>query len=308
MRNFTAPMLALVLSGFCGFFAPTVQANDLNVATWNLEWLTTKPSRSIPQSKRSSQDFARLNDKFVAIQADILAFQEVDSKAAIKKVVGPFYHIYLSDRSWSSNKSKQFSDVNQYTGLAISKKWKVSDPRDLIMSPNSKLRFGTYVVLKRIGEPNVHLLSVHLKQGCIGKKSRSKNCSQLSQQGKKLNQWMQTRLNNKEAFIVMGDFNHNLSFHGNSSQNDWLWLTLNKGIERQVELVTATTDAFCQVKSRNDPNELYRYPSLIDHIIISKPGRASQGKQVLFSREEALYHHLSDHCPVASTVDIRQID
>ena len=298
----------IILVIISGVFSIHAQADNLKVATWNLEWLTTKPSNKIPQSIRSEQDFSALNDKFRVMSVDVLAFQEVNSITAIKKVVGPFYNIYLSDRAKSAYRSQQFSDVNQYTGFAISQKWRAHDPKDLVLSPNSKLRFGTYLILQRMGEPNVHLLSVHLKQGCIGKKSRKKACHQLIQQGEKLNSWMKERIRNKETFIVMGDFNHNLSFHGHSSQNDWLWLALNHGIEKQVELVTATTRAVCQVKSKHDPNSLYRYPSVIDHIIVSKASHTSYAEQVLYSRQEALDHHLSDHCPVASTINIRGIE
>ncbi|MBD1572528.1 endonuclease/exonuclease/phosphatase family protein [Vibrio sp. S17_S38] len=298
----------IILVMMSSIFSIHTQADNLKVATWNLEWLTTKPSSKISKSMRSAQDFSALNEKFRDMQLDVLAFQEVDSVAAIKKVVGPFYNIYLSDRAKPEFYSKQFPDLNQYTGFAISQKWHVSDPTDLILSPNSKLRFGSYVVLQQIGEPNVHLLSVHLKQGCIGKMSRKKTCRELIQQGKKLNLWMKERIKNKETFIMMGDFNHNLSFHGHSSQNDWLWLMLNNEIEKKVELVTVTTGALCQVKSKYDPNSLYRYPSLIDHIIISKPSHTSYAKQVLYSRQETLDYHLSDHCPVTSSINIRGIE
>lgn len=281
--------------------APQALADTLKVSTWNVEWLTTRPISSIPESRRSPQDFTLLANKFQRINPDILAFQEVDSKAAIQKVVGPFYRIYLSDRSLSRHKGQQFNDINQYTGFAISSQFKVTDPRDLELTKHSKLRFASYVVLNRIGAPDVHLLSVHLKQGCVGKKNKKSACTQVLQQGKALNQWMTKRLKNSDAFIVMGDFNHNLSFH-----NDWLWRTLNKGIEKHIELITETTPALCQVQSNRDSTALYRYPQLIDHIIISQPSRGKEAKQILFTREESLYHHLSDHCPVVSDVDVRE--
>lgn len=279
---------------------PQSLANSLKVSTWNLEWLTTQPVSSISESRRNSQDFTLLANKFQQINPDVLAFQEVDSKAAIQKVVGPFYRVYLSDRSLFRYKGQQFSNINQYTGFAISNQFTVTDPRDIELTKNSKLRFASYVILNQIGEPDVHLLSVHLKQGCIGKKSKKSACAQVLQQGKVLNQWMAKRLKNNDAFIVMGDFNHNLSFH-----SDWLWRTLNKGIEKQIELITKTTPTLCQVESKRDPTALYRYPQLIDHIIISKPSLGKEAKQILFTREESLYHNLSDHCPVVSDVDIR---
>ncbi|WP_105901570.1 endonuclease/exonuclease/phosphatase family protein [Vibrio gangliei] len=283
-----------------GLLSAPVFADSIKVATWNIEWLTTSPIHSIKESKRSNQDFSLLNAKFHQIAPDVLAFQEVGSKDAIEKVVGPFYRVYLSDRSKASNRDHQFDDLNQYTGFAVSTDWQVKDPRDIELSPNSKLRFASYIILQKTGEPDVHLLSVHLKHGCAAAKKSSRSCRQLEQQGQALNQWMKQRVADEQAFIVMGDFNHNLSFH-----NDWLWRRIQQGIENKIELITETTPALCQVKSNRDPNRLYRYPQLIDHIIISKPSRGQEAKQVLFTREEALYHHLSDHCPVVSQVEVR---
>lgn len=285
--------------------AASLKESTVNIATWNLEWLTTNPNNSIKESKKSSQDFAVLNGKFGQISPDILAFQEVDSIAAIQKVVGNEYKIYLSDRAKPQYANLQFDDLNQYTGFAISKTWltenqaTVVDLEDIVLDPNSKLRFATYIVLKRPNQADMHLLSVHLKSGCPAKKKRSRSCRQLSDQADQLNQWLATRVSNKDNFIVMGDFNHNLSYKG-----DWMWQKLTAGLDKKTQLATQTTTAICQVKSNRNPNKLYRYPSLIDHIIVSQPNQAQDTQQVVFTKQEALNYRLSDHCPVVSKLEI----
>ncbi|MCF7353447.1 endonuclease/exonuclease/phosphatase family protein [Vibrio sp. CK2-1] len=283
--------------------AASLKGSTLNIATWNIEWLTTNPSHSIKESKRDSQDFSVLSGKFRQISPDILAFQEVDSIEAIQKVVGDDYQIYLSDRAKPQYANLQFNDLNQYTGFAVSKKWlkenqaTIIDPKDISLLPNSKLRFATYIVLKQPNQADMHLLSVHLKSGCPTKKKRSRSCRQLSEQADQLNQWLTTRVSNQDSFIVMGDFNHNLSYKG-----DWMWQQLTNGLNNQAKLATQTTPAICQVKSNRNPNKLYRYPSLIDHIIVSQANHPQGTQQVVFTEQEALNYHLSDHCPVVSKI------
>ncbi|MGV3003177.1 endonuclease/exonuclease/phosphatase family protein [Vibrio sp.] len=286
--------------------ATSLKNNTLNIATWNIEWFTTNPSSSIKKSKRDSQDFAVLSDKFRQLSPDILAFQEVDSIKAIQKLVGGEYQVYLSDRAKPQYANLQFDDLNQYTGIAVAKKWlaknqaTIIDPNDISLLPYSKLRFATYIVLKQANQADVHLLSVHLKSGCPTKKKHSRSCRQLSEQANQLNQWLATRVSNQESFIVMGDFNHNLAYKG-----DWMWQLLTNGLNNQAKLATKTTPAICQVKSNRNPSKLYRYPSLIDHIIVSQANHTQDTQQAVFTKQEALNYRLSDHCPVVSKLEMQ---
>ncbi|WP_417882923.1 endonuclease/exonuclease/phosphatase family protein [Vibrio rumoiensis] len=276
----------------------------IKISTWNLEWLTTSPTNSIKESQRKAQDFNALTMKFGQIKPDILAFQEVDSIAAIHKVVGEDYRIYLSDRAKPQYSNLQFKGVNQYTGFAISEKWlirnqgKIVDPQDIELLNNAKLRFATYIVIQQANRPDLHLLSVHLKHGCAAKKKRSRSCQQLSDQTDRLNQWLAARVEKQQTFIVLGDFNHNLAYQG-----DWMWQQLTAKLNEKVQLATQATSAICQVKSNRNPNQLYRYPSLIDHIIVSRPSQVHETQQIAFTKQEALNYHLSDHCPVVSDID-----
>ncbi|WP_140128376.1 endonuclease/exonuclease/phosphatase family protein, partial [Vibrio parahaemolyticus] len=262
--------------------------------SWNIEWLSINGGKV----SRTSDDFVKLNQYVDKTQADIIAFQEVDSKAAVQKAVGDGYAIYLSDRAQSNNKHLQFSDTNQYTGFAVRKDIEVSDPADFsITRGNSKLRFASYIVVNPNQKDELHLLSVHLKAGCSGAYKNSRDCQTLSQQGEALAKWMSEREKKKEQYAVMGDFNHNLSY-----QRDWLWAIMTLGNDAQ--LVTRDTQADCKVRSNKNPSKTHQFRSLIDHIIVSPQIKAKNAHQTLFSSQDVLDYKLSDHCPVNATVTL----
>ena len=89
--------------------------NSINLTSWNIEWLSIDGGKV----SRTPQDFEKLTHYVDKTQANILAFQEVESAAAIQKAVGNDFTIYLSDRANASNRHLQFNDTNQYTGFAV---------------------------------------------------------------------------------------------------------------------------------------------------------------------------------------------
>ena len=279
-----------------------VLAEQVLFTTWNFEWLTNRPVEKISESKRTSNDLIKLAEHLNNIRPDILAFQEVDSISAINNIIDNKYKIYISDRNNIINKYLQFKDINQYTGFAISDKWQVSDPEDIRLSPNRKLRFASYVILQQKGYQPIHLLSVHLKSGCSGKYRRKDSCSVLRSQGRALNRWINTRISHNERFMILGDFNHNLAY-----PKDWLWKEITRGTktgtkESQVRLATRESKADCLVRSRKTPKKTYRYRHLIDHIIISGDLSYSPPAQNLYKKEQVLNYRLSDHCPLSVEV------
>ena len=66
------------------------QAADLKIATWNLNWLTTRAAgdRGLPADvmPRSDDDFGRLAEYARELNADVVAIQEVDGFPAASKV------------------------------------------------------------------------------------------------------------------------------------------------------------------------------------------------------------------------------
>ena len=275
-------------------------AGQVLFTSWNLEWLTNNPVEKIAASKRTNNDFFKLALHLNSIRPDILAFQEVDSISTINKILDNKYNIFISDRNNNTNSYLQFSDINQYTGFAVSERWQVTDPQDIRLSPGRKLKFATYIVLQQDSAPAIHLLSVHLKAGCGGKYKRNDSCNVLRKQGKKLNQWIKTRLNHNESFILLGDFNHNLAY-----PRDWLWEELTKGTkENHVRLATQSSEANCRVRSKRSKQKIYRYRNLIDHIVVSGDLNFSQPVQNLYPEGQVLNYQLSDHCPLSMKLDL----
>ncbi|MGR5132678.1 endonuclease/exonuclease/phosphatase family protein [Vibrio alfacsensis] len=266
--------------------------DSVNLTSWNVEWLSIDDGKV----SRTSQDFIKLGKYVDKADADILAFQEVDSKAAIQKAVGNDYTIYLSDRAHRSNRDLQFNDTNQYTGFAVRKGLNISDKPDFsITRGNSKLRFASYIVLNPNQTNETHLLSVHLKAGCSGAYRNNRDCKIVKQQGQALAKWMKERETKNQRYVVLGDFNHNLAYRG-----DWLWKVISKN--NNAELVTKNTKAECKVRSNRNPNKTHQFRSVIDHIIVSGQLEATAGVQTVFNTQDVLDFKLSDHCPVSTTV------
>ncbi|ELI1811161.1 endonuclease/exonuclease/phosphatase family protein [Vibrio fluvialis] len=280
--------------------SPWVSANTLTVSSWNIEWLTLNPSAPKDKGKRSEQDFAALRQHFAKLNSDVLAFQEVDSIDAVENVVGPGYHVVLSDRSQPNHAGHQFGDINQYTGFAVRNGIPFRDPPDIDLydKRNHKLRFAAYIVLYPDTPNSLHTLSVHLKAGCSGKfQSNQSSCQTLLKQGKALNAWIKQRESKQEAYLIMGDFNHNLAYRG-----DWLWQTMTQGTKAEPTLASQQTQATCKVRSRQQANKLHQFRSLIDHVIISPNLKADEARQVNFDSQQVLSYQLSDHCPLSSQV------
>ncbi|RTZ18334.1 endonuclease/exonuclease/phosphatase family protein [Vibrio aquaticus] len=274
-----------------------VQSETLYSA-WNLEWLSNTPSEQFSSSQRSSDDYQSLQRHFESMQSDVVAFQEVNDKQALRKVIGNDYTIYMSQRAKSSNSRHQFDDINQYTGFAVNKGVPVKDMPDLKLdgNRNSKLRFASYVVIEPDGKQPVHALSVHLKARCSGAFNGSKSCKTLKEQGQHLNKWILEREKLGDAYIILGDFNHNMVYRG-----DWLWKEITQG--SKAELATQKTRALCKVKSRNNPSRTHQFRSLIDHIIVSHQLDYQKPKQDVYPVDDVLKYQLSDHCPVSMSLN-----
>ncbi|UUM33188.1 endonuclease/exonuclease/phosphatase family protein [Vibrio japonicus] len=266
--------------------------------TWNIEWLSSTPSQKFEESQRKPDDVEALARHFRLTNSDVFAFQEVNDLKAIQAVVGSDYQIFLSDRSNMSSRKNQFEDINQYTGIAIKKGIPALDLPDLKLdsSPTSKLRFATHLVLYPDSKNPIHVLSLHLKSRCSGAYKNNRHCKTLKSQGAEINQWLREREANKQTYVLLGDFNHNLSY-----QNDWLWKQMSHGTG--AVLATRNTPATCKVRSKQQPNKLHQFRSLIDHIVVSKEIAYHSVQQVTFKPDDVFKFHLSDHCPIQLTVE-----
>jgi hypothetical protein len=76
-------LIALLVSG-CAI-RPPAQDQPLRVATWNLEWLAEKDGAGC--RPRTGADYAALKEFADGLDADVIAFQEVESVAAAQRVL-----------------------------------------------------------------------------------------------------------------------------------------------------------------------------------------------------------------------------
>ncbi|GEA50362.1 hydrolase [Vibrio inusitatus NBRC 102082] len=281
-------------------FSCSAYATNVKLSSWNIAWLSTQSYPQFSESNRSIEDFSTLSRYFNKTDAEVLAFQEVDSVAAIAQVVGTDYQIILSDRALDKNSHRQFNEINQYTGFAIHKSLTVHNQPDIDLNAthNGKLRFASYIVIDRSNnKPSLHILSVHLKAGCQGVKRNNRSCKLLEQQGKMLNQWVRDRQSNGDSFVIMGDFNHNLAYRG-----DWLWEILTQETNNAV-LASKDTNARCEVRSNKNPNQTHKFRNLIDHVVVSSDLAFSKPSQDAFSRNDVIRYQLSDHCPLSFSIE-----
>lgn len=293
--------IPLILCVIVTLFSSTAHAHhaSLSIATWNLEWLTSQPSVSIKASQRNKRDIQQLAAHFQTLHPSVLAFQEVNDAAVMRRVVGKEYNLLLSDRSQTSHRDRQFNDINQYTGLAIHRDVPYQDVKDLRLDQTrgSKLRFAAYAILYPDSKQPIHILSVHLKAGCSAAYHSTQECQTLKAQAQRLNQWLKKREQAGDNYLILGDFNHDLTYRG-----DWLWSALRQGLKRAPTLATQHTQATCQTRSSKRPSQTHQFRSMIDHIIASPELGATSAQQRHFRRAAVLQYQLSDHCPVSSQI------
>jgi endonuclease/exonuclease/phosphatase family metal-dependent hydrolase len=255
-------------------------SEELKIATWNLDWLTTRatgdflPPDVIP---RSEEDFARLAAYAQQLNADVVAIEEVDGTSAAAKVFPhDRYSIHMThDR------------VIQRVGIVVRRGLHYDINPDVTALAESHLRSAADVTL-HLGSVDLRILAVHLKKGCRDQplpRAKSPACAELEDQVAPLVNWITERKNEGVPFIILGDFNRWMD------GRDALLADLRKA----APLVRAT-------EGRSSP--CWGSENFIDHILAG--GEAANWMQpstlrVLIYRETepAWRDRLSDHCPVS---------
>jgi endonuclease/exonuclease/phosphatase family metal-dependent hydrolase len=276
IRVFVA-LILLALAGPCG-------AAELKLATWNLEWLTLRPQGdpALPANvvPKGAADRALLRRYALALDADVVGFQEVDGPEAAAEVFPPDrYAIYMTrDR------------VTQRVGFAVRRGIAVQQNPDLValdVQPEAAfpLRSGADITLD-VGGSRLRLLNVHLKSGCAEQRlsNSGRTCETLGRQLAPLQGWIAQRVQEGVPFILMGDF--------------------NRRMEGRDELLAALVQTAPLVRAtEGKATPCWGGNTFIDHILA---GGAARGwmrpdtMRVLVYREgEAFKERLSDHCPVS---------
>ena len=257
-------------------------AAEVKIATWNLDWLTTRLAgdRFLPPDvvPLSDADFERLAQYVQELNADVVAIEEVDGFAAASKVFPrDEYSIHMTR-----------DHVIQRVGLAVRRGLRYDINPDLTALGDHHLRSGADVTL-HFGASNLRVLAVHLKRGCSaspkGKKVKNASCDELFDQMGPIADWIRSRTSEGMPFVILGDFNR--------------WMdkgdTVLASLRQAAPLVRAT-------EGHSSP--CWGGENFIDHILA---GGAAAGwmqpdtLRVLMFREtdQSWKDRLSDHCPVS---------
>lgn len=275
-------MLALLLLLIAG----PAGAAELKLATWNLEWLTSRPAGdpSLPRDvhPKAEEDIARLARYAEALAADVVALQEVDGPEIAARIFPPGRYVLHMTRD----------HVVQRVGLAIRQGLRFTPHPDLAAlnqaSPGvHTLRSGADLSIETAAGP-LRLLAVHLKTGCRQDRLESRareQCGVLSGQRDVLAEWIAARRAAGEAFVLLGDFNRWMD------NGDAFWA----GLARAAPLARATEGSY---------SPCWGGGGFIDHIIAGGPAREWMMRETLkvqVYRETGAdwRERLSDHCPVS---------
>ena len=263
------------------------QAEVLKIATWNLEWLTLRPTGdpALPADVRTKDPaaLALLRGYADKLAADVVALQEVDGPEAAAQIFPPArYRLFFTQ-----------DHVVQRVGFAVRRDLKVTANPDLVAldiypTARYRLRSGADITLDLPGG-KLRLLAVHLKTGCQRDdldRSTRPQCATLRQQLPALQGWISQRRADGAPFVLLGDFNR--------------WMdgrdTFLAGLEQAAPLLRATA-------GRSSP--CWGGGGFIDHILA---GGAARGWMEADSLRVLLYQEttadwqqrLSDHCPVSA--------
>ncbi len=266
------------------FMGPSWAA-ELKLATWNMEWLTLRTSGdpALPDDvvPKVGAHHAMLRRYALALNADVIALQEVDGPEAAAAVFPPdTYRIIMTNDA-----------VVQRVGFAVRRTLAITHNPDLVAldvygpSARHRLRSGADVTLEWPGG-RLRLLAVHLKTGCNHDRLTSgrPECDTLRQQVPALQGWIAQRRNEGVPFVVLGDFNRRMD-----------------GRDDLLTALNTTAPLLRATEGRASP--CWGGGAFIDHILAGGAARAWMQPETLrvlvYKEPVAQREELSDHCPVS---------
>lgn len=260
----------------------------LTLASWNMEHLAERNDSGC--RPRTDADYAAMRDYADALAADVIAFQEVESKAAAERVFDPArYTIEIERRIGSGRRGECRGRAGlainaQRTGFAIRKGVAYQRRPDLteLQLGDADLRSGVDLIVRPARATPLRVLSVHLKAGCSAG-DRNEACPVLFRQVPVLERWIDHRAAEGIRFAVLGDFNRRLVMPADAVWADW-----DDAAPANADLARASGDR----SARCNP----RYRDFIDYIVLDRRAAAD-----LVAFEEKIYagESLSDHCAIA---------
>lgn len=271
MQRFGMALAAAVL------FAAPASAASLKVATWNIEHLRDGIGEG--NNPRTQTDFDRLRGYADVLDADVIAFQEIENLAAAQRVFSPAkYQIFIEERN-----DTQRNGFAVRNGLPVVRHLDVS-----ALNVTGDLRHGVDITVT-VGSTDLRLLSVHLKSFCFDKRLTTSTdaCRKLNLQVSILEVWIDARAAEETPFIVLGDFNRRFD-----ALDDDFWQEIDDGEPANADLarITQGETALCWDR---------QYPRFIDHIVFGRQVarwiKPHSFEEIVYQESNALKEQLSDH-------------
>jgi endonuclease/exonuclease/phosphatase family metal-dependent hydrolase len=291
----------LAAGAACSSPSTPIGKGSLTIASWNLEWLLSQetghfarqacdsgqhspvPCDVAGELARDSADLARLAHYAKQLDADVIAFQEVENRSAARSVFRGY------DICINQGNGVQLVGFAVRAGIGH----RCESPLQSL-AQGHRQRAGARLVLYPGTGQQIELLAVHLKSGCSRDALDSTHaaCRTLAAQTRALAAWMQQRADTQARVIVMGDFNRT------GPDRDVFWQQLQVGASPDAAYINASAGAAFSNCYRGQPFSQY-----IDHILVSRalatrivPGSfRHHGYRSL----DAFRYHLSDHCPIS---------
>jgi endonuclease/exonuclease/phosphatase family metal-dependent hydrolase len=266
----------------------------LKLAAWNMEHLAEANGSGC--RPRTDADYAEMRTYVDGLGADVIAFQEVESKVAAERVFDPaIYTVVIEDRVGTDRggycRGSEGLTINaQRTGFAVRKGISFDRRPDFtaVQVGNPDLRSGVDLIVRpRAGEP-IRVLSVHLKSGCSSG-DRNDACPVLFEQVPVIERWIDDRSAEGVRFAVLGDFNRRLGM-----ANDAVWAQWDDASPPNADLALASGDQSAQCNPR--------YRDFIDFIVLDR--RAASDLRG-FEEKTFVGEGLSDHCAVSANLSLR---
>lgn len=300
--------ILLLLSLAAATIRPRSPRGGLIVATWNMEWLVSPatahaarlacrsgrraalPCNVARDHSRDSADLARLAWYARNLDADVIAFQEVEDAGIAARVFSGYRICIAGGRGM------------QHVGFAVRPgiAHRCGPPMDAV-SLGGAQRAGMTLVLFPDSTRAVELLAVHLKSGCADDAfdSGSTSCTLLAAQARQLSTWIAARA--RSRFILLGDFNR-----GDAEvATDEFWSTLAGGdLARAAFRFASSGVPFrnCHIGAG--------FTRAIDHILVSRallPDVVPASfRKAGYRESDAIRYRLPDHCPVSLLLDVAQ--
>lgn len=265
----------------------------LKLASWNMEHLAEENGSGC--RPRSDADYTAMRAYVDDLDADVIAFQEVESQAAAERVFDPaIYTVVMEERVGTNRRGacrgREGLTINaQRTGFAVRKGVPFDRQPDFtsVQVGNPDLRSGVDLTIRPRGGEPIRLLSVHLKSGCSSG-DRNEACAVLFQQVPLVERWIDDRASEGIRFAVLGDFNRRLA-----TPQDTVWADWDDASPSNSDLALTSGDQ----SARCNP----RYRDFIDFVVLDRRATAD-----LRAFEEKTFEGdgLSDHCAISASLSL----